>query len=134
MKKIGWGCTAEGFFLVGVWKKSWLIEGFQFSASRGMEESPSRENPDLYTYSLFKQTTYITTVLTSPEIWHKMLFFPFSSNSPITSTLLLEIEILYFGKEVLFYKIILSVGSHQCQCWWGERHRKSLGKDKEQKK
>ena len=48
--------------------KSWLIGGLQFSASRGVEESPSRENPDVYTYSLFKKTTYITNVLTSPEI------------------------------------------------------------------
>ena len=35
------------------------------------------------------------------------------------STLLSEIEILYFGKWGLFQKNILSGGSRQCQCKGG---------------
>ena len=52
----------------------------------------------IFRFLLFKQATQIARVLTRPEKCHIMLFSPISSNSPLMSTLLSEIEILYFRK------------------------------------
>ena len=50
--------------------------------------------------------------------------FPISSNFPIMSTLLSDIEILYFGKWRLFYKIVLGFNSCHYQCCCFYRHKK----------
>ena len=42
--------------------------------------------------------------------------FPISCNFPVMSTLLLEIVILYFGKQGLFLKIVLGCRRCGCQC------------------
>ena len=71
--------TAGGFFLVREWTKLWLMVGLPFSASGGMGE-----------FLQFKQTTYITRLLTGPEIWHIMLFSQ--------SALIPQLCLLFFQK------------------------------------
>ena len=65
--------TAGSFFLVGGWTKFWLMWGLPFSAS-GDGGVPPVEKILIFRLLLFKQTTYISRVLTRPERWHIMLF------------------------------------------------------------
>ena len=65
--------TAGGFFLVEGWTKFWLMWGLPFSASGGWGVPPI-EKTLIFRPLLFKQTTYISSVLTRTERWHIMLF------------------------------------------------------------
>ena len=73
--KIWFGeATAGGFFLVGGWKKFWLMGDSHFQLVWDDGRVPPVGETLIFRLLLFKQTTYITRVLTRPERWHIMLF------------------------------------------------------------
>ena len=56
------------------WTKLWLMWGLLYSPS-GDGGVPPVEKTLIFRLLLFKQTTYISRVLTRPERWHIKLFF-----------------------------------------------------------
>ena len=98
--------TAGWFFLVGGWTKFWLMWGLPFSAS-GDGGVPPVEKILIFRRLLFKQTTYISRVLTRPERWHIMLF---------SQSALIPQICLFFFQKLKYY--ILGNNDYSRKLFW----------------